>query len=254
MKALVVLTPTESKRLISKGLAQFPQVKTCLERGGRIFISRGTTDAYVLEELSKTPIEKPRFVAGQVTSVNVRRLGGTPPEKRLAEKMLEEGEWKDADSTAITRMQRGDVIIKGANALDANFMAAVYMSHPEGGTIGRFLGTAKARGLNIIIPVGLEKLVADSVWDSSFELGQLDLDLVMGSPIGMMPIPGEPFTEVDALETLFPDILVSHVGSGGVGGAEGSVTLLLEGDEASVRAAFELAESLTKETPFRPLT
>jgi hypothetical protein len=40
-----------------------------------------------------------------------------------------------------------------------------------------------------------------------------------------------------------------HIGSGGVGGSEGAVVLTLEGEEAKVKKAFELAKSVKGEPP-----
>jgi hypothetical protein len=42
-------------------------------------------------------------------------------------------------------------------------------------------------------------------------------------------------------------VKVVHVASGGVAGSEGSVILALEGDDETVRAAFELCESVKGE-------
>lgn len=47
-KALVTLTPAESKRLIAKGVAAMPEVKNALGSGIIIF-ARGTTNTYVAE-------------------------------------------------------------------------------------------------------------------------------------------------------------------------------------------------------------
>jgi len=49
-KALVTLTPAESKRLIAKGVAAMPEVKKALMTG-IIIIARGTTNTYVAEEI-----------------------------------------------------------------------------------------------------------------------------------------------------------------------------------------------------------
>ena len=46
----VVLTVAESKRLIAKGVAGHPDVLTALSRG-IVVVCKGTTNAYVVEEL-----------------------------------------------------------------------------------------------------------------------------------------------------------------------------------------------------------
>ena len=50
MKMTVSLTVSESKRLIAKGIAQHPAVKAALENG-IVAVAKGTTNAYVAEEL-----------------------------------------------------------------------------------------------------------------------------------------------------------------------------------------------------------
>ena len=75
-KVLIVLTPSESKRLIAKGVRKLEEVERALEHG-TIIIGLGTTNAYVAEELLNAlqdkdedvaKIEKERFAAGVITA------------------------------------------------------------------------------------------------------------------------------------------------------------------------------------------
>ncbi len=50
MQALFTLTPSESKRLIGKGMAALPEVQNA-KKNGYLLVSRGSTTAYCLEEL-----------------------------------------------------------------------------------------------------------------------------------------------------------------------------------------------------------
>ena len=65
MQALFTLTPSESKRLIGKAVAAMLEVKQAKENG-YLLIGRGSTNAYILEELLNQNTEKGRYVAGQV--------------------------------------------------------------------------------------------------------------------------------------------------------------------------------------------
>ena len=65
MKAQIVLTSSESKRLIAKAVSQMNVVKKALKKG-IIVICRGSTNAYVAEEISGQQIEKGKFTAGYV--------------------------------------------------------------------------------------------------------------------------------------------------------------------------------------------
>ena len=57
--ALVVLNPSESRRLLAKATVALPEVKHAYEHG-TIIIGRGVTNAYVTEELLGVRIEPRR--------------------------------------------------------------------------------------------------------------------------------------------------------------------------------------------------
>lgn len=56
IRALVSLTPAESKRLIAKGVSALPEVRRALEQG-IVIIARGTTNAFVVEEMTGDKVE-----------------------------------------------------------------------------------------------------------------------------------------------------------------------------------------------------
>jgi len=67
----------------------------------------------------------------------------------------------------------------------------------------------------------------------------------MGLPCGMYPLTGYLVSEIEALELLF-EVRATHVCSNGIGAGRGSVSLLIEGKEESVRAAFDRVQQLSK--------
>ena len=67
----------------------------------------------------------------------------------------------------------------------------------------------------------------------------------------MMPISGTIMNEVTILESIF-DINVYHIGSGGVGGMEGAIILLIEGSESIIEEISNLLEKLENEPDFKP--
>ena len=258
MRALIVLTHSECKRLIARGLKEHHEVKYALEEG-KIFVSRGSTTAYVLEELIGVPIEKHHYIAGQMTGdkQNLYRYGSLKAEKRLKEVVLEKGVKKEINSLheELKKFEPGDVIFKGGNTLGGDGIAGVYMAHPEGGTIGGILPHAIARGISIIVPISLSRSIDDSVWELSQILGSktIDPEYCMGLPIGIMPIPGEVFTELEAFDILYPEINVFHIGSGGVGDGEGSLHFFLVGEEIEVKRAYgEIVELIKNEEAYVP--
>ncbi len=258
MRALIVLTHSECKRLIARGLKEHPEVKYALDEG-KIFVSRGSTTAYVLEELTGVPFEKRHYVAGQMTGdkENLYRYGGLKGEKRLKEVVLDKGVKREIDSLheELKNFKPGDIVFKGGNTLGTDGIAGVYMAHPEGGTIGGILPHATARGISIIVPISLSRTIDDSVWELSQILGNqtVDPEYCMGLPIGIMPIPGEVFTELEAFDVLYPELTIFHIGSGGVGDGEGSLHFLLIGEELEVKQAYsEIVELIKDEEPYIP--
>lgn len=251
MRAIVVLTHSECKRLIAKGVAQLPEVKEALEKH-KIFVSRGSTTAYVLEELLGEPIEKRHYVAGQMTGDKntLYRFGSLKAEKRLKEIVIDKGVKEEVDDfkEALLKFGPGDLIFKGGNTLGSDGVAGVYMAHPLGGTIGGILPIALARGIEIIVPISLSRSVDDSVWELSQILGNqiIDKEYAMGLPIGIMPVPGEVFTELEAFDILYPEINVFQIGSSGVGSGEGSLHFLFIGEDEKVKTAYKDMVELAK--------
>lgn len=142
-------------------------------------------------------------------------------------------------------LKEGDVILKGANALDLQRKrAAIYIGHPQGGTAIAALQAMVGRRVRLILPVGLEKRI----------YGDLDaLAEILNAPGAcgprLFPIPGQVFTEIDALALLTGAEAVLVAG-GGVNGAEGSIRLAVRGNPQQEKAAAELLQPLVHEPPF----
>lgn len=243
MRACVVLRPSASKRLIAKGVAALPVVKRALE-SGTVVITLGTTNAFVAEELLGSPIDRDVFAAGFID--NRWNLNARIAEAK--EVVLRNGKPVEiTNQEVIDSLGAGDVVIKGGNALDPWGMVGVLLGAASGGTVGRYLGPALARGVEIVIPIGLEKAIHASVTDLATELGSGRIDLCAGLPAGMHPLVGRVVTEIDALETLF-GVEATQIAAGGVGRGAGSVSLLIKGEDKDVKAAFELVGTLVDET------
>ncbi len=221
----ITLTPGQSKRIIAMGVKELPVIRQALEKG-IILISLGTTNAYVLEELTGKKVDHYRYAAGYINGT----AAVVPQDKRLAAVALKKGKEVNGEGV-INEMTASDVVIKGANALDPQGIAGVTMANPTGGTTGALIGTIMAKGINFIIPVGIEKSIPYSVLDISKRIGIQRCTKATGLPVGMMPLPGKVITEVEAL-TLLGAEDVFPIGAGGVEGGEGSVTLCVTGDKA----------------------
>jgi hypothetical protein len=248
MIAEVILTVAESKRLIAKAVARLPSVQRAMEEG-LVFVGRGTTNAYVLEELLGHPIDKIQFTAGLTLPVK----GDRPPAlaaQRIPDQVFRRGKLLESASReqAWSEMGPGDVFIKGGNALDyKNRMVGILIGHPTGGTMGA-LGTIIARRIELVLPIGLEKLV----YSDLNELSRLSRQRETGREMPtLMPVTGTIVTEIEALQTLC-NIQAVLYSAGGIAGAEGSVRLLLEGDRENLEAALRLVDSVQGEGAFIP--
>jgi hypothetical protein len=248
MIAQIVLTPWESKRLIAKGVAQLDSVKKALEEG-IIAIARGTTDAYVVEELLGRSFDKENFVAGAIAP---DRLCVIDVNFMKPEVAFVKGELKEVPTdTIVKEMKTGDVFIKGGNAVDPFFNTGILVGASNGGTIGKSIGTIIAKGIELVCPVGLEKLIMAPVDEVASLAGIHRVGYSTGMPVGLFPVTaGTTVTEIQALVLLTDkDVNIIHMASGGVNGAEGAVTLLLEGEDEGVKELIEIVKEIKGEPP-----
>ena len=244
---LVVLNPSESRRLLAKAVVALPEVQDAW-KNGMIIIARGITNAYITEELIGVKIEpKAAQSVGMVVNGMTNANCGPPP---CTAHVIRKGKVvENADSTVeIKAFGPDDVFIKGANAVDRDGNAGVFVSSVKGGTWGMFTPYVTPRNSHLIIAVGLEKMIP-SVWDACHHSGIYYFKYSMGLPPKLTPeITGKMVTEIQALAVLC-DVKAYHLGSGGVGGSEGAVILSIEGDEPHVVKAFELIKSIKGEPP-----
>lgn len=242
-RAVLTLTPAESKRLIAKAASELPEVKQA-QKNGRIFIANGTTNGYVAEEILKISIPKERYTAGIIT---MGRQCVTPPEERLKPYLLIKGQISEEPwYEVLDQFTADDVMIKGANAVDHHGYAGILLADPWAATIGKLINVASARGTHLIIPVGLEKLIP-SVIEASRVAGMDRWDYRIGNPVGLMPIVNaRVITEIEAMQIL-AKVKATAIGAGGVGGSEGSVVLALEGEETNLKKAWQLLNKIKGE-------
>lgn len=243
----VSLTPSEGKRLIGMSVAQMDAVQHAL-REGVIVVATSTTTGYVLEELLEKEIpDKGLFTAGVVTA---RGCCITDPEKRHGHRVIRRGVVSEVGTSGLPEVLAGmgpdDIFVKGANAIDPFGQAGILLGGVGGGTIGRSWGYIAANGITTIIAVGLEKLVPVSLSDAAAKTGIESVDRSLGMAVGMMVVTGNIITEMEALKML-TGVDAIPIGSGGVGGGEGSKTFVLEGPEENVQVAYDLVCSIKGE-------
>lgn len=246
-QAWVTLTVSESKRLIAKGLKKYPPVAERLNRG-QVVVTKGTTNTYFVEELINDTLASGEYVFGHILpeegDIELDR-SNTRQELVIINGVIQDIPY----ASALDGMDRGDIVVKGANIINYhNKQAGVLVGSPTGGTTGVIMPKIKERGLRLIIPVGLEK-------ESTQDINQLDrYSKIPHETIGRnMPniwsIEGELFTELEAIRQ-FADVDPVHISSGGIGGAEGAVTICIRGEQNEVTKALEVIRSVQGEPPF----
>jgi len=237
--AQVTLTVHEAKRIIAKGIARLDCVQEAL-KSGRIFLKGGTTVSAVSEEL----VGRPMRISGRITPSGAKAAQVVT--EGFHSVLIEGGKVFDVDDRldeTVRELQADDVAIIGANAIDVHGNAALMYGAPLGGRPGRVISGLMAELSNIIIAVGLEKLIPGSLTEIIARTGNKGIDISMGMPAGLTPVIGKIVTEKDAIP-LLAEVECTVIGQGGISGAEGSTTMLIEGRREEVEQAFEIVTSV----------
>ncbi len=242
-QATVVLNPAASKRLLGKAVAALPEVQKAYANG-RLSVSGGSTSVFVLEELTGERVEAYRYCAGMVVD---GVLSSSQVEDRVPTAFFVRGEKVVMETQSFfDTFEKGDVVIKGANAVDPQGNVGVLAANNQGGTVGSILSFLAVRGIPLIAPVGLEKSIA-SVAEAVNGWGQLTLSKSMGLTVWLYPVTSAlVVTEIQALGIL-AGVKARHIAGGGIAGSEGAVVLLLEGYEDNLNKAWDIVQSVKDE-------
>ena len=249
-----LITPSAGKRLIAKTIANHPAIRKALKNGTLVIVA-GTTNGYVAEEVLKT-----HKIANDFSRKHFFRGLSMPPTKTVTAEGRLSDESKFSGDVVITKgvyqkgktiadviddLKEGDVILKGANALDlTRRQAAVLIGHPKAGTIGLALPAVVGRRVRLIIPVGIEKRVNQDLIALASKLNTPN-----SGGYRLMPLIGEVFTELDAL-TALTGAEVELIAAGGVCGAEGGCWISVTGEPEQEAFAEEVLASVASEQPF----
>lgn len=241
------LTVSESKRLIAKGLKKYPPVQEKL-KNGYLLITKGTTNTYVAEEFLNDTLIAGEYVLGHILPANGNvELDRSQKRKEL---VFKNGIVKDSSyQEMLKEMKAGDIVFKGANIINyQKGQAGVLIGHPTGGTTGIIAPVIEKKKLRLIIPVGLEKESSQDI-DVLSGLSKVPQEQVHKKAPYVWSIKGELFTEIEAIKQ-FANVEAFHMASGGVGGAEGAVTILMRGNKDEVLKALQVIETIQGEKAF----
>ena len=248
-----VVTPAAGKRLIARGMAAHPVIRKALKEAVIVIVA-GTTNGYVAEEILAisapgTDFPRRRFIRGVTVPPRVPTTNGRLPDESAfpGDIVLRKGVWDKGKTIfdVVDELKQGDVILKGANALDClQKRAAILIGHPKAGTVGAALQAAVGRRVQLILPVGLEKRVPGDLDEIA---GRLNAPGATG--FRLLPVSGLVFTEIDAI-SLLTGAAAEVVAAGGVSGAEGSAWLAVSGTPQQLEAADSLLRSASEEPAF----
>ena len=254
MLAQIVLTPAESKKLIAKAITRLEAVQQAIKKG-IVALHPSSSTYFIIEEITGSKPKTNYWVCGVVTPRGMcvemaMVLGsGLTPDKECTDPGDLQGTWviergqlggQEKLSGLLYRMTPSDVYVKGVNALDPEGNVGILFGLE--GSMGYLQAARRKRGFTIIYPAGLEKLIPISVKEAAKEAKLARYESGMGMPVGLYPCPtGVTVTEVRAIEILSGASAIP-IASGGLGGAEGAITLVLKGKADEVKKALDFVE------------
>ncbi len=245
-----MLTVSMGKRLIAKGLMKNEAVREAM-MNHRLLIMSGTTNGYVAEEALKeigdaAPFDKRIFRRGITVAPGAKPTPGST----TFDLLIDHGKaYFDRTVFEIApELTHEDMIMKGANALYTPEFgkreAGVLIGHPQGGTLMPITAAKIGRRVQLIVPVGMEKLVNRPIAELAEIANSAD-----GEGPRLAPIAGDVYTELDALMQLTNVEWADVIAAGGAMGAEGGVYYNVQGSEEDIECVKALVNELKNEPP-----
>lgn len=247
----ISLTPSAGKRLIGRAVAEMSEVTAALGSHTLVLMG-GTTNAYVARAILENrghleEIDPRQFFRGVVLPPR-QKLEPEGRNRFAGDLIFEHGRLirgKQIFDVA-EELKAGDVIIKGANAVNLRtHEAGVLIGSPVCGTMGAILPAVVGRRATLIVPVGLEKRVDEDISTLAALLASARSD----GPRLLPAAGGVVVTELDAIRIL-TGLTARLVAAGGVAGAEGSCRLAMTGTDAQLEKAGRILRECAAEPSF----
>lgn len=244
MRASIVLTPAESKRLIAKAMIQNTNVKKAMEKA-YVILCEGSTNVMIAQELFGMDVACQNFTCG--TSGGGLLCISDPEVRSTFPLVAYKGEIIDLPyEKALEDFHLDTVIIKGGSAIDSHGLVGVIIAGYDGGVLLKLMGVSVSQGIKIICPIGLEKVVF-SVQEAAKHTGGKRFNYSMGADYGLFVVSNaDVVTEIEAIKIL-SGADATHIASGGIGGSEGAVILSCEGHVKDINKITEIVESIKGE-------
>lgn len=239
----ITITIPQAKKLIALAVLELPEVKAARTHG-KVILKAGTTVAGIAAKLGVPPLR----LGGRITPDGARAAKSPVDAPFIV--VVENGAWRAVDQSLPAELQASgpnDLFITGANAIDTQGVAGLLAGIEGGSTAGKALGSLWSEGITTIIATGLEKLIPGSIFAACKAAGRKRVEKSMGMAVGLLPIFGKIITEKEAIE-LLTGVTATVIAAGGLFGAEGATTLIIEGTTEQVNMAFSLLEN-SKDCP-----
>ena len=258
IRAQLMFTPTESKKLIAQAVCNMDEVKQALKEG-IVALHPSSSTYFIAEEIlgHRPPTHVwvcgaviPKAPCGDMLSgilSAMREEKGGPDWDHTQEFsftwVFKRGKLQASQPLreVLEEMGPGDFYMKGVNAIDPNGNVATMIGDEVGGTIARAMAAAKRKDFQILFPTGLEKLIPTPVEQASEEGQPKSFSYSMGPGCYILPGQGKVVTEIDAIRILSGATAIP-VAAGGLSGAEGSIILVVKGEQEEVDRAVAWAE------------
>jgi len=239
MNIQFTLTVPEGKSLIAQGIILLPEINKAV-KSGKILLKGGTTVSVISEKL----IGRKLKISGRITPLGTKasKTAVNVPHSIL----IQNGKAHNVDEIleeTVLSMKAEDICLISANALDSEGNVALMAGAPLGGNPGKIISGLMAEGVTIIIPVGLEKLIPNKISQAVMAAGRKKADIATGMAVGLMPIIGRTFTEIDAIRTI-TGLEAVVIGRGGIKGAEGATVFSVEGPQKECDKLLEIIKSI----------
>lgn len=240
------LTVTAGKWLIARAISELKCIKKALSKG-KIILFGGTTVSAISELLTGIPLR----LSGRITprgTVTAHKIKEDSPHTLL----IYQGKFYDLEKNykakdLLKKMDKYDVVITGANGYDIYGNACLMAGTYGLGNRNSLLAPIHTEGSRLIIAVGLEKFIPGSILEAIKHAGRTSSIWSMGASVGLVPLLGEIITEIEAINILV-GIEAIVIGKGGISGAEGSSTIVAQGDMESLEKLLNLVKWSSQRT------
>lgn len=251
----VVLTPTESKRLLARAVLNRDEVKRALQEG-MLMIHPSSTSMFMLEELGLKVHDQGIWICGHISPKGLcisrgiidhrARTPGFNSAMYPYELVIRKGKLASFEESTLApvleQITENDVYVKGVNAIDPDGRVGVLLAgRSTGGSVGLAVKKHRDVKFKIIIPVGLEKRIPIPLRQAI--KAAKDVKKAQGIPCSLWRLHGTIITEIEAFKQLF-DVEAIPISAGGVCGAEGCIVWVLRGEEGNVDKAYHFCEQI----------